>query len=106
MKNAFAINNNLILEAYKQGQGLRDEVNNGFAKVAQKTTLVGLKVLADCHLEGRYVPKGSLAYLPEDLLMTQAWAKQIKKADFVEQDFIVVESRHIIAISEEVVERA
>jgi hypothetical protein len=102
----YSLNDNLILEAYKQGQGLREEVSNGFAKVAQKVTLIGLKLMVPAKLsDGHYIPANSVAYIQEDLLMTQQWAKQVRKADFSEKEFIVVNKANIVMVSEAVQEQ-
>lgn len=96
----FSTNNQLILSTYKQGQGLQAEVKSGFAVVKQKNHLVGLSLLVEARLEdGSYLPVGSTVYIDEELLMTQPWAKKTKRMPALgDQDFLVVELRHAVAI--------
>lgn len=98
----YSLNDTFITEVYKQGQGLRAEIKNGFASVAQKSHLHGLKLLVDAKLtDGKTVPAGSVIYVAEDILSTQEWAKRIKKADFLEeQEFIMIQKQHVAAIDD------
>lgn len=93
-----SLNNLLILKPYVQGQGLKKEIKNGFAMIQQKTSLEGLEVLVDAKVDGTVIPAGSIAYIPEDMLSTKEWAKQVRKAAALEQEFIIVESRYVTFI--------
>jgi hypothetical protein len=95
----FSVNNILILEPYQQGQGLKEEVRNGFAYVKQKTQVVGLKLLAEARLEdGNYLPVGSTVYISEELLTTQPWAKNVRNSPGLGKPFIVVEMKFVTMI--------
>jgi hypothetical protein len=92
-----SFNDTLILEPYQQGQGLKEEVRSGFAFVKQKSELFGLKVLVEAKLsDGTYIPAGSTAYISEELLSSQQWAKNAKTcAALGEQKFILVEMKYV-----------
>lgn len=91
LDNPCSFNNRLIVEAYKAEGGLRSEIRNGFATVSQKNNLKGLKVLISASLsDGTYVPAGSTAYIKEELLSTQPWAKNILQSDTLKTQFITV----------------
>lgn len=89
-----SLNNRFILETYKTDGSLRSEVNSGFAMIAQKNTLIGLKLLVDTRivLEGFSTTyfAGSIAYIKEEYLHTQPWAKKKYKSDSVDEEFIIV----------------
>jgi hypothetical protein len=67
--------------------------------IQQKVSLKGLKLLVD--FEGMIgtgyyqFPKGSVAYVKEELLFTQQWAKQILESDAVEGKFIIVDAQYV-----------
>lgn len=92
-----SLNDTLVLEPYQQGQGLKEEVRSGFAFVKQKNELFGLKVLVEAKLsDGSFVPANSIAYISEELLSTQQWAKNIKTcAGLSEKKFILVELKYV-----------
>jgi hypothetical protein len=87
----------LILEPYQQGQGLKEEVRNGIAFVKQKSELFGLKLLIEAKLsDGSFFPAGSMAYISEELLSSQAWAKNVKSSSALPgQKFIIVELKYV-----------
>ncbi len=96
-----SLNDFLIVEPYKQGQGLKAEVKNGFAFVKQKMELVPLKLLVEAKLtDGSYIPAGSSIYVQEEYLTTHEWAKKVKKAESAlgSQEFIIVELKYISMI--------
>ena len=93
-----ALNGLFILEPYEQGQGIRTEIRGGLALPGQKLNLVPLKLKADSKVEGQTFLAGSIAFVPEDLLMTSPWAKLVRKAEGIEGQFIVVESRYVTAV--------
>ena len=99
-----SLNNKIILEAYEQGQGLKADVKSGFAMVAQKKNIIPLKVLLTTVLsDGTRIEAGSKAYLSEEELSTQAWAKQMKQIPDLLGDTpcILVDSKNVIFFSEE-----
>lgn len=90
MKISF--NNNLILETYKGKRELKANVTNGFAMVAQKVSLHPLKVLVDAKLaDGTLVKKGSTAFIKEELLFGQAWAKKEFDCPILSESFIIAQ---------------
>ena len=85
-----SFNNKLITETYTAGE-IRADSSSGWAKIDQKNNVKGLKLLVESKfLDGTVVPVGSLIYVREDALHTQAWAKKITKSDSLKQNFIVV----------------
>jgi hypothetical protein len=91
-----SFNNRFILAPYEEERTLRAKENSGFAMLAQKTNIVPLKVLADTKLtDGTFVPKGSTAYVKEQLLFTQTWAKQVLESDAVGGKFIIVDLQFV-----------
>jgi hypothetical protein len=94
-----SFNNRLVVEAY-QKTGLQTTVNAGFAFIQQKVTVKGLEVLMDAQLaDGTFVPKGSIAYIKEELLHTSAWAQKILESDTFERPFIIVDMTNVEYIS-------
>jgi hypothetical protein len=97
--NPFSLNNRLILEAYKTDGTIKANVQNGFATIAQKVQLKGLRVLVEAriaHGDTYYViPRNSVAYIREEYLHSQPWAKKIFECDTLDQKFIVVEMAHV-----------
>lgn len=94
-----SMNNRLIVEAYKK-EGLKSSVNNGFAMIAQKVVVKGLKVLMNAKLsDGTLVPKGSTAYIKEETLHTQQWAQKALESDNVKVPFLIVDLNYVEFIS-------
>jgi len=90
-----SMNNKLIVEAYKK-EGLRANVQNGFAKPDQKTSLKGLKVLVDARLTNdTVITKGSTVYIKEEELHTKPWAAKILESEAVGVPFIIVDLTNI-----------
>jgi len=82
-------NGKLILEAYEQ-TGLKTQIKSGWATVSQKNELVGLKVLVNALLpDGIEIVAGSLAYIKEESLSTQPWAKARYKTKDSLGEFII-----------------
>lgn len=94
-----ALNNLFLLEPYKQGQGMTPEIRGGLSMPGQKSKLVALKLKTKTRVGELSFKAGDVAYVPEDALMTQAWAKQVKNAEGIEGEFIVVQSQHVVAVS-------
>jgi len=94
-----SFNNRFILEPYAGDRTIKTTSGSGFAMIQQKVSLKGLKLQADFEgiLNGYYVslPKGSIAYVREELLFTQQWAKQILESDAIEGKFIIVDSNFV-----------
>lgn len=90
-----SFNGRLIVEAYKK-EGLKSHVSNGFAFIEQKVSLKGLSVLIDAKLsDGTLIPKGSTAYIKEELLHTSPWAQKILQSETLPGQFIVVDIANV-----------
>ena len=89
------VNNRLIVEMYKK-EALRSTEKSGFAFVAQKLSLKGLKLLVNAKLnDGSFVMKDSVVYVKEELLHTQAWAQKGMECDSIEGQFLIVDLIHV-----------
>ncbi len=90
-----SMNNRLVVKAYKK-EALRANIQNGFARPDQKVTVKGLEVLMDAKLvDGTFVPKGSTAYIREELLHTAQWAQKILESDTLGQPFLIVDLANV-----------
>jgi hypothetical protein len=81
--------NKLILEAYIHTD-MKAEIRSGWASVSQKNSLKGLKLLVQSITNGVVYPAGSTAYIKEELLHSQPWAKNKLKSDTLSGEFIIV----------------
>jgi len=94
-----SFNNKLILKPYTGEKRLKAEVSSGFARVAQKSNLVGLEVLvgASIILNGAQVQidKGAVAYFEEEVLYSQDWSKKKFTADFIEEEFVIADYSNV-----------
>jgi len=88
----YSINDKIVLKKYTP-QGITHDVKNGFATVQQKKALVGLEVLVSSHVSGgQLIEKGSTLFFEEEVLMSPtSAAKLLKKAPFLEEEFIVLD---------------
>ena len=88
----YSYNGKLVLEAYSHGE-VKSEMNKGWVSVGQKNNLKGLKVLVGAKFsvggETVHVPTGTIAYIKEELLHTQQWAKNKLKSDTLPGEFIL-----------------
>lgn len=99
LESARSFNNRLIVEAYKK-EGLKSRISNGFASVEQRVAVKGLTVLMDAKLsDGTFVPRGSTAYIKEELLHTAPWAQKILESDTFQIPFIIVDMANVEYIS-------
>lgn len=97
---SLSLNDFLLVSAYQPGQGLKQEIKNGFAYTKQRIDIVGLALIIDAKLkDGTFIPAGSTIYVDEELLTTSPWAKKIKRCEALgNQEFIVLEARNAIFI--------
>ena len=94
-----SFNGKLVLEAYTQTE-IRSDTSRGWTGVVQKNNLKGLKVLVQADLpNGDFITAGSTAFIREELLMTQAWAKTKFKSDTLPGEFILVTMNEVEYIS-------
>lgn len=90
-----SLNNRLILEQYKK-EAIKTDISGGFARMAQKISLKGLKVLVGTVLaDGTQVPAGSTAFLKEEYLHN-ANARGVtlptfENSEIHDQPFIIVD---------------
>jgi len=90
-----SLNNKLVLETYKK-EALRSKVENGFAKLDQKSTVKGLRVLMDAKLaDGTFITKDSTAYIKEETLHTQAWAQKSFESGALEGHFLIADLSYV-----------
>lgn len=95
LTNPTSFNGKLILEAYIHTE-VKAEIRSGWATASQKNNLKGLKVLVQADFpDGTSVPAGSTAYLKEEYLHSQIWAKNKLKCDTIPGEFIVVSMNDI-----------
>lgn len=94
----FSVNNRLILEPYVKS-GLKSEVRNGIATPGQRDGLKGLKVLMDVRVmdggEPRYIPKGSIAYIREEILHSHPWGSKHLTCDTHPGKYMVVDLSYV-----------
>lgn len=91
IETSLSINNRLILEQYVP-RAIEAKVSNGYASVAQKVTLAGLKLLVPGRLQdGTVIPAGSTAFIKETVLHVQPWAKDSFEADGIPGRFIIAD---------------
>jgi hypothetical protein len=101
-KTLQSLNDIVITETYKQGQGVRVNVTSGFAYAAQKKELVGLTVLVEAKLnDGSYIPKGSTVYVAEDEISTLPFGKNVRtsKSDQLQNtEFLSIPLKNIFMV--------
>jgi len=91
--------NKLILEAYEHTE-IRAEGKKGWIQASQKINLKGLKVMVDAKLsDGTTIMAGSTAFIKEESLHTQPWAKAKLKCDTLPGEFILVTMNEVEFIS-------
>lgn len=102
MSSTLSLNNRIIVETYKK-EGLRAEIKNGFALLAQKITHKGLKVLVDAKLaDGTFITKGSMAYFREETLHTAQWAMKPLTCPIIESEYLVADIAHVDFVNSEI----
>jgi hypothetical protein len=91
----FSLNNRLVLEQYIK-EGLKPKMQGGIATPGQRDGLKGLQVLVGTTLsDGRKVPKGSIAYIREEVLHTHPWASKPLTCDTLPGKFMIVDLPYI-----------
>lgn len=93
--NFFSENHKILVEPYKSDRAIRGEVKKGFSTIAQKSNLVGLRVIVGAGI----ADKGQIAYFKEEDLHAQAWAKTVFSCKDLEEKFIIADSRSIVMIA-------
>jgi hypothetical protein len=112
MIGKFSFNQRFIVEAYQSDRVIKTTGGGGFAMIAQKVSLKGLKLLVSVpllnaaletyvQLDGVgmtapiMIPAGSIVYIKEELLHTQEWAKKNFECEGIEGKFMIVEHQFV-----------
>lgn len=94
-----SVNNKLVLESYKGDKKIKAEVSSGFAKISQKSSLIGLKLLAPAVIfmggEKMEFKKGQIAYFEEETLFAGNWSKKLLDCDAFEEKFILADFANV-----------
>ena len=101
-----SLNGKFIVSPYMNKNQIEASSGMGFARIQQKIALKGLKLLVPVQLDKPLklssqdskilvIPKGSMVYVKEEQLFTQAWAKNIQECDAIEEKFIIVDAQHV-----------
>ncbi len=96
-------NNKLIVEPYKGSGKIEGKVSTGYGTIQQKTTLVGLKLMADGKVpvgkEGVLeVKKGQKVFFLEEILHAMDWSKKQYNLAGSEEKFMLAESSYVVAV--------
>lgn len=98
------VNNKLMLEPYKGSKKIEGKVVSGFSTIKQKSTLIGLKLVADGKIPlGREafleVKAGQTVYYSEELLHASEWATKVYNLESTEdKKFILGEALHVVSV--------
>ena len=91
--------NRFILEPYQSDRAIKATTGSGFAMIQQKVAVKGFRVLVefDSIVNGRHVhvPKGSVAYIKEEILFNAEWAKKHMECEELESKFMIVDPQFI-----------
>ena len=95
-----SLNNKLLLKPYTGEKKARANISGGFATISQKTTLVGLVLMADFEMtSGVKLEKGSKVYFSEEVLYANDWSKTLHECDGIDGKFILAPFGSIICIA-------
>lgn len=104
MKN-ISVNGKVLLEPYVSSGGVKSTgESTGFARVKQKSSLIGLKALASSVIRDRAgvedisVDPGDMVYFKEEDLHSHAWAKTLFDSDALDKKFIVAEAAFVVMV--------
>ena len=97
-----SVNNKLMLTPYTGVNKIEASVKSGFATIKQKSTLVGLTLLADGMVsngkEMKLVAKGQIVYFTEEILHASDWSKKTFNIDGSAELFILAEASYVVAV--------
>lgn len=98
-----SVRNKLFLEPYKGDRKIEATVKSGFASIKQRTSLIGLKLIAPAQVLvseniSDILPVGTIIYFEETTLSTEAWAKHKFTSDIASEEFIVGEYSRAVAV--------
>lgn len=99
------LNNKLILEPYKGEHKVKASINTGFATVAQKSNLIGLKALSDGLISlgnshNVEIKVGQIVYYEEEVLHASGWSKKAYSCDAIEGKFILAPANQAVMVRE------
>jgi hypothetical protein len=113
-----SLNGRYILEPYMSDHQIKATQGAGFSMIQQKISLVGLKVLVDVlgksmdvyfngpqiqpGLNPIVVKKGATAWIKEEVLYTQPWAKNLYTCSAIEGKFIIVDPSFVEFVTYEI----
>lgn len=93
--SSYSLNNRIALEVYVK-EGLEAKKMAGIATPGQRDRVKGLKVVLDTHLnDGKFIAKGSVAYIREEVLHAHPWASKPLNCDLISGPFILADISHI-----------
>lgn len=96
-----SVNHMVVCEPYKGSKGLKSKISGGVSIIQQKTSVIGLRVLADAYISEQLTLKaGSIAYLREDILCQFQDYSTPFNSDATEEPFVLVNYSHIAFIKE------
>ena len=97
-----SLNNKLLLKPYTGDRKVKATVSGGFATVTQKSTLVGLELVADFQYNTPHhserVEKGSIVYFQEEILYSSEWARKTYECNSIEEKFIIADIGSVICV--------
>jgi len=97
-----SVNNKLMLEPYAGSKKIEGVVKSGFATIKQKSTLVGLTLLADGKVsigkDTLDIKKGQKVFFLEEVLHANEWSTKVYNLAGQEQPFILGESHQAVAV--------
>ena len=82
-------NGYLMLKPYEGSKKIEAEVKNAFATIKQRTSLVGLELLADAKSTNGNYKKGQIVFFLEEELFNKKWSKEIFTCEGVEGKFVL-----------------
>ena len=97
MKMSF--NNKLILKPYEGERKIRANISSGFAKIQQKTNLIGLELLVEFKGDSIIIPEGATVFFKEELLYNSDWSRKTYDCPVVKEKFILAEFGNVICIN-------
>lgn len=97
-----SLNNKLILKPYEGSRSIEKKVQGGFTSLIQRSTLIGLEVLADTTVvfgnNTVDIKKGQKAYFYEEMLFGQDWSKMKFSCDGIKEQFIIADGSAVVMV--------
>lgn len=96
--NIKGANRNIICKPEKIIKAIRSKVTRGFATIEQKSSLVGLSVMADSKIGELEVTSGDTVYVLEEVMHSVPQYTSEKSCDAFEEPFVVIDSSHVVMV--------